>query len=100
MRVTAGTDSTWFGFPALCADRPSRDALKSHLEEHGIETRPIICGNLARQPALQHVRHRIAGPLDGADAVMDRGLYWGSHPSMSEADVQYVKDTVKGFFSR
>ncbi|HUF18282.1 MAG TPA: DegT/DnrJ/EryC1/StrS family aminotransferase [Thermoanaerobaculia bacterium] len=100
MRVTAGTESTWFGFPALCADRSSRDALKSHLEEQGVETRPIICGNLARQPALQHVRHRIAGSLDGADAVMDRGLYWGSHPSMSEADVQYVADTVKGFFSR
>lgn len=100
MRVTAGTESTWFGFPALCADRASRDALKLHMQERGIETRPIICGNLARQPALEHVRHRISGSLDGADAVMDRGLYWGSHPSMSAEDVQYVADTVKGFFSR
>jgi CDP-4-dehydro-6-deoxyglucose reductase, E1 len=100
MRATAGTEATWFGFPALCRDRASRDGLKAHLEERGIETRPIICGNMARQPALQHVRHRISGSLDGADAVMDRGLYWGSHPSMSASDVEYVADTVKGFFSR
>ena len=100
MKPSEGTDSTWFGFPVLCSDRATRDALKAHLERNGIETRPIICGNMARQPAFRNVKHRISGSLDGADAVMDRGIYWGSHPSMTGADVQYVVDTVKGFFSR
>lgn len=100
MKATESTDSTWFGFPVLCADRSTRDALKAHLGGHGIETRPIICGNMARQPAFRHVKHRIAGSLAGADAVMDRGIYWGSHPSMTSGEVQYVVDTVKGFFSK
>jgi CDP-6-deoxy-D-xylo-4-hexulose-3-dehydrase len=98
MRITEGTDATWFGFPVLCRNRSVRDALKGHLEANGIETRPIICGNMARQPGLKLVEHRIAGELRGADEAMDRGIYWGSHPLMSDDEVAYVADVVKGFF--
>jgi CDP-4-dehydro-6-deoxyglucose reductase, E1 len=100
MQVTAGTEPTWFGFPVICRDRATRDGLKAHLEQNGVETRPIICGNMARQPAMKHVRHRVAGELTGADRVMDCGIYWGSHPSMSEDEVAYVAAVVKGFFER
>lgn len=98
MAPTAGTEATWFGFPVLCRDRGTRDALKQHLEAQGIETRPIICGNMARQPAMSRVPHRVAGELKGADRVMECGIYWGSHPSMTEDEVQYVASAVKGFF--
>jgi CDP-6-deoxy-D-xylo-4-hexulose-3-dehydrase len=100
MNITAHTEPTWFGFPVICRDRMVRMGLKEHLESEGIETRPIICGNMARQPAFEHVQHRIGGSLAGADQVMDCGLYWGSHPSMSESDIGYVASRVKGFFSR
>jgi CDP-6-deoxy-D-xylo-4-hexulose-3-dehydrase len=99
MRPTEGTDATWFGFPVLCRDRAVRDGLQDHLESRGVETRPIICGNLARQPAFQHVLHRVAGSLTGADRIMDTGLFWGSHPLMTEAEIAYVTSVVKGFFS-
>ncbi|MDR3606944.1 MAG: DegT/DnrJ/EryC1/StrS family aminotransferase [Oligoflexia bacterium] len=98
MRTTPGTESTWFGFPILCETRQLRDRLQRHLETNGIETRPIICGNLARQPAFKKIPHRIAGELNGADQVMDRGLFWGSHPLMSDAEIEHVIQTVKRFF--
>jgi len=41
----------------------------------------VICGNLARQPALAHHAYRISGELAGADRVMDCGLYWARIPS-------------------
>jgi len=100
MRTTPGTDSTWFGFPVLCRDAELRVELQRHLESRGVETRPIIAGNLARQPAFQHIRHRIHGELSGADTIMDRGLYWGSHPIMTEEQVDYVVRCVKEFFQR
>ncbi len=99
MKTTAGTRSTWFGFPVMLRDKATRDGLKQHLAANGIETRPIICGNLARQPAFKHIPHRISGTLEGADQIMDRGIYWGSHPVMSDDEVQYVSETVKGFFN-
>jgi CDP-6-deoxy-D-xylo-4-hexulose-3-dehydrase len=98
MKTTAGTSSTWFGYPVICRDRKVRAQLGSHLEKNGIETRPIICGNLARQPAFKLIPHRIAGKLTGADEIMDCGLFWGSHPVMSQEDLDYVAATVKGFF--
>lgn len=98
MRPTTGTDCTWFGYPILCRDRQTRDRFQAYLEQNGIETRPVICGNLARQPAFQHIPHRVSGPLHGADEVMDRGLFWGSHPMMSTEEVDYVIKVVKGFF--
>ena len=88
-----------FGYTVLCRTKGSRDALVKHLELAGIETRPVICGNLVRQPALAHFEYRVSGDLAGADQVMDCGLYWGSHPDMNEDDINYIGQTVKAFFS-
>lgn len=79
-----------FGYPVLCRSQAERDRLREHLERNGVETRPVICGNLGRQPALGHVEHRVSGTLGGADRVMDCGLYWGTHPYMTDAEVDYV----------
>jgi CDP-6-deoxy-D-xylo-4-hexulose-3-dehydrase len=100
MRILPDVHCTWFGFPVICADRPTRDGLRSHLENRRIETRPIICGNLARQPAFEKIPHRIASGTAGADRVMDCGLYWGSHPLMKNSEVEYVADCVMEFFRR
>jgi CDP-6-deoxy-D-xylo-4-hexulose-3-dehydrase len=70
----------------------------THLEAAGIETRPVICGNLVRQPALVHFEHAVSGTLAGADDVMDRGLYWGTHPFMTDEEIDYVVRAVKDFF--
>ena len=70
-----------FGYTVLSRTQAARDGLRDHLEAAGIETRPVICGNLARQPALAHYDYRVSGELAGADQVMDRGLYWGTHPT-------------------
>jgi CDP-6-deoxy-D-xylo-4-hexulose-3-dehydrase len=88
-----------FGYTVLCRGQAARDGLRDHLEAAGIETRPVICGNLARQPALAHHDYRISGELAGADRVMDCGLYWGTHPSMSDDEVGYIVATVKQYFA-
>ncbi len=98
MRSTAGTESTWFGYPILCRHVEVRDRLRELLEERGVETRPIICGNLARQPAFQMIPHRVPEPLKGADRIMDCGLFWGSHPMMTDSEIDYVISTVQNFF--
>ena len=87
-----------FGYTVLCASQATRDGLRNHLEAAGVETRPVICGNLARQPALAHYDYRISGELAGADRVMDCGLYWGTHPSMGDDEVDYIVGTVREYF--
>jgi dTDP-4-amino-4,6-dideoxygalactose transaminase len=94
MASTKQADAACFGYPVVCRTPTIRQELKRHLQEHGIETRPIVCGNMARQPVFSHVPHRISGDLSGANQIMDCGLLWGLHPLMSDEDVQYVADTV------
>jgi CDP-6-deoxy-D-xylo-4-hexulose-3-dehydrase len=89
-----------FGYTVLCGSREVRDGLRDHLEAAGVETRPVICGNLTRQPALARHAYRIDGELTGADRVMDCGLYWGTHPFMTEDDVRYIVATVEQYFQQ
>jgi dTDP-4-amino-4,6-dideoxygalactose transaminase len=89
-----------FGYPVLCRTPRARQAFRQHLESSGIETRPVICGNMVRQPAFKHLPHRVGGPLDGADQVMDCGIYWGPHPGISDDDVDTAIGIVTAFFER
>ncbi len=100
MQPTACAGPAWFGYPVICHEPRIRKALKHHLDKHGVETRPIICGNMARQPAIAHVNHRVSGNLSGADTIMDCGLMWGLHPLTSSDDVEYVANTVLEFSPR
>jgi CDP-6-deoxy-D-xylo-4-hexulose-3-dehydrase len=88
-----------FGYPVLCRTSEERNRLQNHLEGAGIETRPVICGNLARQPALKHFEHRVHGTLRGADRVMDCGLYWATHPLMKDDEVAYIVERVQEVLS-
>jgi CDP-6-deoxy-D-xylo-4-hexulose-3-dehydrase len=87
-----------FGYPVLCRTPQMRQGFRRHLEAAGIETRPIICGNMVRQPAFRHLPHRVSGGLDGADRVMDCGIYWGPHPGISDEDVETATGIVTAFF--
>ncbi len=100
MKPTESAEATWFGYPILCKTPELRKKLQNHLEAQGIETRPIICGNIARQPAFRNIPHRVQGSLKGADQIMDCGLFWGAHPNMTQAEVDYVTAIVKDFFSK
>ncbi len=87
-----------FGYTVLCASPEARGGLNAHLLDAGVETRPVICGNMTRQPVLAHYPHRVSGTLSGADRVMDCGLYWGTHPFMEADEIDYVVGSVKAFF--
>jgi CDP-6-deoxy-D-xylo-4-hexulose-3-dehydrase len=97
MTVSDKVDASYFGFSVLCRDKGERDRLVGYLEINQIETRPIICGNMARQPAMKRFPHRLVGALEGADHIMDRGLYWGIHPNFSDAHVEYLAKVLSEF---
>ena len=91
-QVVPGACPSWFGLPLLVDDR---DGLAAHLEAHGVETRPILGGNLARQPVAR-AGHFTAGDLPGADYIHDRGLFIGLHPS-STYDVERLAGLVNAY---
>ena len=85
--------SSWFGF-SLVAER----ALRDHLEADGIETRPIICGNIARQPGMKLWPHRVVGDLSNANYVMDHWFAIPCNQGMTMEDCSYIAASLKRFY--
>lgn len=84
-----------FAFPIVL--RPegglTRATLAAFLEKRGVETRPLVAGNLARQPATKSIAHRIAGPLTGADLLHEFATYVGL-PCVDGFDPNIVPDAL------
>ena len=80
--ATAQLDACWFGFPFLVNPEVPLDykGFTRRLLEQGVDTRPIVSGNMALQPAIRHFNVDLSmGPFTGAQAVHDRGLFFGCH---------------------
>jgi dTDP-4-amino-4,6-dideoxygalactose transaminase len=93
-----GGRSTWFGFPLLAGDAETRRALSQHLEDNQIETRAIVAGNLAIQPAFRDSQHRTVGSLANATSIGQRGLFIGNHPNLNERRFEHIVSTFHSFF--
>jgi CDP-4-dehydro-6-deoxyglucose reductase, E1 len=90
---------SWFGFPMVVQpDAPfTAQELRAWLKQHNIENRPLICGNIADQPAFRLFPHRVSGDLKEAKLIMSNGFTWGNHQAVKAEARQYVLDTVTAF---
>ncbi|HSN93387.1 MAG TPA: lipopolysaccharide biosynthesis protein RfbH [Anaeromyxobacteraceae bacterium] len=110
---TPGSDPSWFGF--LLTVRPeapfSRDQVVAALEQAKVQTRMLFAGNMVRQPALTRLAtqaraegrappFRVAGRLDGTDAIMNRALWFGVYPGIAPAMREHVASTLFDFVRR
>jgi len=96
-RTQKDEGSTWFGFPVV-GEKVHTEKFRQHLENNGVETRSLICGNIARQPAMELYEHRVHGDLIHADHVMEHGFSLPCHQSMNETDVEYIQTVVDEYF--
>ena len=96
---TPGGYCTYFGFTMIVDESAPFTAqeLSKALKQANIETRPIICGNVAAQPGLQLYPHRAVGDLAQANRVMARGLAIGNHQAIDDAARGYVVETIHHF---
>lgn len=77
-------------FPIL-SDR--RDDLCEFLESRGVETRPFL--PLTNQPVYAGRFHEDHYPV--ARDVNQRGFYVGVSHTLTEDDIEYIADTIRGF---
>jgi CDP-6-deoxy-D-xylo-4-hexulose-3-dehydrase len=68
----------------------NRSEVAKELAKGGIESRPLICGNLARHPFWLKSNPPVELPI--ADFVHDYGMYLPNHASLGQQDVERVID--------
>jgi CDP-6-deoxy-D-xylo-4-hexulose-3-dehydrase len=96
MQVSESAKCNWFALPLIVREGSpiSRNQLAADLELSGIETRPVVAGNIARQPAAQKFPELGAENLPGADFLHDNGMYLGLHPSEDEDVIHRVVEEI------
>ncbi|SRR6266566_1696303 len=92
----------YFGYPITVKPGAafSREELVNHLEEKLIETRPIMAGNMAEQPAMKHIDHRTVGELPNSKMIMRQSLFFGNHNGIGPIEREYITETIIEFLER
>jgi len=90
---------SWLGLPIIVKRNApfSRNEMVRYLESQGIETRPIVAGNLMRHPVASKVKMEIFGTLDGADRIHDCGFYIGLSPMFEEHHIDRLTEIFDAY---
>jgi len=95
------TRHVWFGYPiTIKPDAPfTRKELVDFLEERGVETRPIMSGNIDEQPAMRLFNYRKVGDLPNSRFIMRNSFFWGNHHGIGEEERKAIVDYIGEFMS-
>ncbi|HEX2195071.1 MAG TPA: DegT/DnrJ/EryC1/StrS family aminotransferase [Candidatus Limnocylindria bacterium] len=91
--ITAGgNDHAFMMFPIVCRTAELRDRLVIALERAGVETRFLL--PIIGQPCYEGVLDFPPAAYPNARHALANGFYIGSHPGMTDDDVDYVAEVV------
>lgn len=100
-KETNNSEHSYFGFPIILKNKKiNLEKIRFYLEKNNIETRPIICGNITKQPALKHYRHKKIGSLKNSTKVMNDGFAIACHQSLDKNSINYILKTFNDFFKK
>ena len=99
------TSPSWFGFKIGIKDggNLSRKELTDFLEMKKIGNRMLFGGNLVRQPVFKDLKRerensfRVVGCLKGSDEIMQRDLFLGTYPGLTEEMINYECEQIIEF---
>ena len=98
---SAGTDAVWFGFSMLINEKHAdqRADYQKYLSSKGVENRPIVSGNMTRQPALALLKFSLnPESFVGAEIIHHAGLFIGLHTELlSPSSVQTLSDIILNY---
>jgi len=84
-----------FCFPLLCKDHNTAQFLRSKFDENGIEHRPIIGGNLLKQPFLNGYNIDTQKENLNVDFVHYNGIYLGNNHFIGNKEIQLLNSILE-----
>ena len=84
-----------FCFPFIARDKLNKDCLLRRLKNSFIEYRPVVGGNLLRQPYMSgHVIACKKGPYN-VDIVHENGIYIGNNQFVGNREMNILEDIIR-----
>ncbi|MDP2365896.1 MAG: DegT/DnrJ/EryC1/StrS aminotransferase family protein [Ignavibacteria bacterium] len=85
-----------FAFPIVCINSEIRTKYLSQFSGAGIEIRPIIAGNMQKQPFYKkYVKENF--DLIGTDFLHECGFYCGNYPELTEMDLETISNCLRSY---
>ena len=78
-----------FAFPIILKSQNKCKKLVKHLVKSGIETRPIVGGNMTLQPFWKKYVKRKYN-LPNSSYLHNNGFYFGNNPELTKSDINYI----------
>jgi len=91
-------DVCWFSMPLSV--KGERGPLLKHLEKHGIETRPMFTGNVARHPAYATGVNMRVMDLSNADWITGHSFWITVHPRLRKTDLDYIVSIFEKYYGK
>jgi CDP-6-deoxy-D-xylo-4-hexulose-3-dehydrase len=85
-----------FAFPFICRTPEITKQMKTAFEAAGIEHRPIVGGNLLRQPFLKGYKFGVPKKNPTVDLLNDNGVYIGNSHFVTLDDMAWLRKIVEG----
>ena len=78
-----------FSVPVICQSLELKEHYISQFSGAGIEVRPLIAGNITKQPFFKkYCKKKYA--LPAADKLHDCGFYFGNYPELTDSDMETI----------
>lgn len=84
-----------FALPFIAHDPNTTKIMKQYFTENGIEHRPIVGGNLLRQPFLKGYDFACPRKQYNVNLVNDQGLYIGNNHFITDEDMDWLETILK-----
>lgn len=94
--------SSWFGFSLVVQeDAPfTRKEVVQHLKGKGIEVRPIVAGNFAKNDVVKWFDSVQQGDLINADKIDKNGFFIGNHHFPLNQELEHLSDTLQSLLEK
>jgi CDP-6-deoxy-D-xylo-4-hexulose-3-dehydrase len=95
------TRHVYFGYPLTVKENTnvSREEMIGYLERRGIETRPIMAGNVLEQPVMRHLEHREVSDLGNSKYIMRNSFFFGNHNGIGPTEREFIANSLVDFLN-
>lgn len=84
-----------FAFPFICKTPELAAKMKEVFTREGVEHRPIVGGNLLRQPFLKGHKFGVPKKNSNVDLLNDNGVYIGNSHFVTNDDMLWLEETLE-----
>lgn len=84
-----------FCFPIICKEKSMKKPLEKEINKIGIATRPVVGGNLLRQPFLK--KYKNEENYKNSDILNDNGFYIGNSHFVTEVHLSSLFNLISEF---